>query len=73
MCIRDRVETDQNKWLKELVSTLKEGRVVRALRLSSRPPKAGFPLPEDLLSDLTQATNDALNSDISASRWGTII
>jgi hypothetical protein len=26
-----------------------------------------------LLSDLTQATNDALNSDISASRWGTII
>lgn len=68
-----RVETDQNKWLKELVSTLKEGRVVRALRLSSRPPKAGFPLPEDLLSDLTQATNDALNSDISASRWGTII
>ena len=68
-----RVETEQNKWLKELDSTLKEGRVVRALRLSSRPPKAGFPLPEDLLSDLTHATNDALNSDISASRWGTII
>ena len=68
-----RVETDQKKWLEELVSTLKEGRVVRALRLSSRPPKAGFPLSEELLSDLTQATNDALNADVSATRWGTII
>ena len=68
-----RVETDQNKWLKEVISTLKEGRIVRALRLSSRPPKAGFPLPEDLLNDLAEATNSALTSDISPSRWGTLI
>ena len=68
-----RVETDQNKWLKEVISTLKEGRIVRALRLSSRPPKAGFPLPEDLLNDLAEATNSALTSDVSPSRWGTLI
>ena len=67
-----RVDTDQKNWLKEVISTLKEGRVVRALRLSSRPPKAGFPLPEDLLTSLTQATNEALTADITQSRWGTI-
>ncbi len=67
-----RVESDQNNWLKEVISTLKEGRVVRALRLSSRPPKAGFPLPEDLLQALTEATNKALTSDATQSRWGTI-
>ena len=64
-----RVESDQNNWLKEVISTLKEGRVVRALRLSSRPPKAGFPLPEDLLQALTEATNKALTSDATQSRW----
>ena len=67
-----RVESDQNNWLKEVISTLKEGRVVRALRLSSRPPKAGFPLPEDLLQALTEATNKALTADTTQSRWGTI-
>ena len=67
-----RVETDQQNWLKEVISTLKEGRVVRALRLSSRPPKAGFPLPEDLLNSLTEATNAALAADVTQSRWGTI-
>jgi len=67
-----RVDTDQKKWLKEVITTLKEGRVVRALRLSSRPPKAGFPLPEDLLSSLTEATNNALSAEVTQSRWGTI-
>ena len=67
-----RVDTDQKNWLKEVISTLKEGRVVRALRLSSRPPKAGYPLPEDLLNSLTEATNNALSADVTQSRWGTI-
>ena len=67
-----RVDTDQKKWLKEVITTLKEGRVVRALRLSSRPPKAGFPLPEDLLNSLTEATNNALSAEVTQSRWGTI-
>jgi hypothetical protein len=67
-----RVETDQNNWLKEVISTLKEGRLVRALRLSSRPPKAGFPLPEDLLNALTEAANEALAADVTQSRWGII-
>ena len=67
-----RVDSDQKKWLKEVITTLKEGRVVRALRLSSRPPKAGFPLPEDLLNSLTEATNNALSAEVTQSRWGTI-
>ena len=67
-----RVDSDQKKLRKEVITTLKEGRVVRALRLSSRPPKAGFPLPEDLLNSLTEATNNALSAEVTQSRWGTI-
>ena len=43
-----RVDEEHQQWLEELRLTLKAERVVRALRLSSRPPKAGAPLPPDL-------------------------
>ena len=34
-----RVDEEQSSWLNELATTLSDGRVVRALRLSSRPPR----------------------------------
>src|ERR687894_786189 len=43
----DRVEKEHAAWLAELAETVQAGRVVRALRLSSRPPKAGAPMPGD--------------------------
>ena len=45
-----RADREHKEWLAELDATLADGRVVRALRLSSRPPKAGVPLPADLAS-----------------------
>ncbi len=71
--LTSRVESEHQKWLDEIRSTLAEGRVVRALRLSSRPPKAGSPLPVDLAADLTQKSGEALGADISQQRWGTVI
>ncbi|MEZ5142729.1 MAG: hypothetical protein R2726_09465 [Acidimicrobiales bacterium] len=38
-----RVEQEHAAWLHEVAEALDEGRLVRALRLSSRPPKAGAP------------------------------
>src|ERR687892_18220 len=40
-----RVEKEHAAWLAEMGDNLRAGRVVRALRLSSRPPKAGAPIP----------------------------
>jgi len=58
--LAERVDREHAEWLAEVAATLADGRMVRALRLSSRPPKAGVPLPQDLVSRLTEAANTAL-------------
>jgi hypothetical protein len=68
-----RVDEEQSAWLRDIASTLTDGRVVRALRLSSRPPKAGDPLPQDLATRLVEATNAALSSDTASDRWATVL
>ncbi len=68
-----RVESDHAKWLAELNELLGEGRTVRALRQSSRPPKAGAPLPPDLVTRLTEAANTSMTADTSPDRWATVL
>ena len=68
-----RVEHEHAEWLKELTQTLADGRTVRALRLSSRPPKAGAPLPAELATRLTEATNAALTTETGAERYATVL
>jgi hypothetical protein len=68
-----RVDREQAEWLAELAETLKEGRVVRALRLSSRPPKAGAPLPADLAAKLAEAASASLTADTFPDRWATVL
>ncbi len=54
--LANRVEKEHAAWLADLADTLRAGRVVRALRLSSRPPKAGAPIPGDLANQLVEAS-----------------
>lgn len=68
-----RVEQEHATWLRELHDLLVAGRTVRALRLSSRPPKAGAPLPSDLARRLAEQTTGALTGDISQERFGTVL
>jgi hypothetical protein len=68
-----RVEEEHAAWLAELAATLDVGRVVRALRVSSRPPKAGAPLPPDLAGRLVAATNEALTADATPDRWAAVL
>jgi hypothetical protein len=68
-----RVEQEHSAWLAELAATLEVGRVVRALRVSSRPPKAGSPLPHDLATRLVDATTEALTADASPDRWVAVL
>ena len=68
-----RVEEEHGAWLAELTQTLAEGRVVRALRLSSRPPKAGAPIPSELTAKLTAAALENLTLETSQDRWAMVI
>ena len=71
--LNQRVESDQVKWQDEIREALKEERVVRALRLSSRPPKAGSPLPPDIAETLASQANQALGGDVSQQRIGIVL
>lgn len=68
-----RVDAEHAAWLAELVATLDVGRIVRALRLSSRPPKAGSPLPPDVANRLTEGAEAALTADAAAERWVAVL
>ncbi|MEL7209252.1 MAG: hypothetical protein AAGK32_13635, partial [Actinomycetota bacterium] len=68
-----RVERDHAAWLQEVAETLADGRVARALNLSSRPPKAGAPLPRDLADRLTAAASAGLNAEVGQKRWQTVL
>ena len=71
--LNERVESDHSSWLEDLESAIGDGRVVRALRLSSRPVKAGAPLPPELASTLAGQASEALAPDIGQERWATVL
>ncbi len=68
-----RVEREHQTWLADVTKAIDEDRVVRALRLSSHPPKAGAPLPTSLLDRLAAMATAGLTSDTSQDRWATVL
>ena len=68
-----RVDAEQAAWVAELTSALDEGRVVRALRLSSRPPKAGVILDPALTTRLAEGACASLTADAPAERWAAVL
>jgi hypothetical protein len=71
--LANRLEKEQAAWLADLADTLRAGRVVRALRLSSRPPKAGAPIPGDLANQLVAEASAALTAETGQERWATVL
>ncbi len=57
-----RVEEDHRLWIADMEANLDAGRFVRALRLSSRPPKAGTPLPPELSKRMVEAVSKGLDA-----------
>lgn len=68
-----RVEAEQAAWLAEIAELLAGGRAVRALRVSSRPPKAGAPLPADLAARLSAAAASSLTAETAQDRYATVL
>ena len=57
-----RVSEEQGLWVDDMTENLDAGRFVRALRISSRPPKAGAPVPSALSDRLVTTVTEGLNS-----------
>ena len=68
-----RQETEIRHWFEDIEAAIKVGRVVRALRLSSQPPKAGVPFPASLAVQLVDATVLGMTPDAPAERWITLL
>jgi len=56
-------------WFGDIDAAVEVGRVIRALRLSSQPPKAGVMFPPALARRLSEAATAALLPDDPADRW----
>jgi hypothetical protein len=68
-----RVEVEHRAWLADIAQALREGRVVRALRLSSRPPKAGARFPAELAAGLAEAAARSLTADTAPDRYAMVL
>ena len=71
--LNTRLDAEHNGWVNEIIELLDDDRSVRALHLSSRPPKAGAPLPAPVAMRLVEAANASMTSEISPDRWGYIL
>jgi hypothetical protein len=71
--LANRQDKEHQDWLADIAAALGVGRAVRALRLSSRPPKAGVRFPADLGAQLAQAAAASLTADASSDRWVAVL
>jgi len=68
-----RIEEEHTNWLADIDANLKAGRFVRALRLTSRPPKAGAPLPAELGAALASAVSEGLTPTTNQELWAAAV
>ena len=66
--LKTRQEFEQTRWLEDIKSALAVSRVIRALKISSEPPKAGQPFPADLGAQLAAAASASLSSETAPDR-----
>jgi hypothetical protein len=68
-----RVEAQREEWLGEVRDNLTEGRLVRALRLSARPPDPSTRFPAEMATQLADAAGQAMGPDTTADRWAALL
>lgn len=66
-------EEELKLWLEDVDAALSVGRSIRALRLSSQPPKAGVMFPPALARKLGEAATAGLTADDSSDRWAAVM
>ena len=71
--LKTRQEFEQTRWLEDIKSALAVSRVIRALKISSEPPKAGQPFPADLGAQLAAAASASLASETAPDRFSAVL
>ena len=75
--LKEALNTKQEKelqlWFSDIDAALGVGRVVRALKLSSQPPKAGIRFPAELATKLADAATANLTADAQPDRWVAVL
>jgi hypothetical protein len=71
--LKTRQEFEQTRWLEDIKSALAVSRVIRALKISSEPPKAGQPFPADLGAQLATAASASLASETAPDRFSAVL
>jgi hypothetical protein len=69
----DKQEREYQNWLDDIDAAVGVGRVIRALKLSGQPPKAGVPFPAEAANRLAAATLAALEPTATADRWSALL
>jgi len=64
---------ERDTWMAEIRTSLSDGRVVRALRLSGRPPDPAARFPAELGDELSTAAGAAMTADTVADRWAALL
>ena len=68
-----RAAAERQSWVDEITSSLDDGRVVRALRISGRPPEPGVRFPAELAKRLSDAGGEALAPETTPDRWAAVL
>lgn len=68
-----RLSTMRDEWVAEVAHSLDEGRLVRALRISSRPPDPGTRISAELALRLAEAASQAMSPDVQPDRWSALL
>jgi hypothetical protein len=71
--LQRRSEEERTAWLREIEESLDDGRIVRALRTSGRPPEPGIAFPTELAARLNDAAGAAMSADVADDRWAAVL
>ncbi len=66
-------EKELGLWYGDIDAAISVGRVIRALKLSSQPPKAGVRFPAEIAKRLIDASVASLTADAATDRWSAVL
>jgi hypothetical protein len=69
----EKQEKELQLWFGDIDAAIGVGRVIRALKLSSQPPKAGIRFPAELAKKLADAATASLTADALSDRWSALL
>ncbi|MFM8779343.1 MAG: hypothetical protein ACKOEF_08745, partial [Acidimicrobiaceae bacterium] len=73
LALKQRQDIEMTQWLEDIKSALAATRVLRAIKLSGEPPKAGVLFPADLGPKLTSAATEYHSKEATSDPWIAIL